>query len=141
MSRRTDSTIYLTEDLIQRILERRPIRVWDYVNILFPQETNQKQFDCAFKFLSTLEKQGCMTNSEVRKLFESSNEKVMLMGHVLPKIQRFGLVETDAETNSKKYNIYFSRKFTLVFRDLGLEWLEYYAKHKNDKPQLERNPQ
>lgn len=141
MSRRTDHTLYVEDEVVQKILERRPIRIWDYVNLLFPRKTNRKQFDCAFKFLSTLEKQGQMTNSEVRNLFESSNEKVMLIGHVLPKIQRFGLVETDAEANSKKYNLYFSRKFTLLFRDLGLDWLEYYAKHKNDKPQLERNPQ
>ena len=141
MNRRTDNTIYVTEDLIQRILERRPIRIGDYVNVFFPKETNEKQFDCAFKFLSTLEKQGHMTNSEVRNLFESSNEKVMLVGHVIPKLIKFGLVETDAEAHSKRYNLYLSRKFTLVFRDFGLEWLEYYAKHKNDKPQLERNTQ
>ena len=141
MNRRTDNTIYLTEELIQKIMERRPVRIWDYVNAFFPKETNQKQFDCALKFLTTLEKQGTMTNSEVRNLFESSNEKVMLTGHVIPKLIKFGLVETDAEANSKRYNLYLSRKFTLVFRDLGLDWLEYYAKHKNDKPQLERNPQ
>src|SRR4030042_7156853 len=127
MSRRTDHTLYVTEELIQQILERRPVRIWDYVNVFFPKETNQKQFDCAFKFLSTLEKQGKMTNSEVRSLFESSNEKVMLVGHVIPKLIKFGLVETDAEANSKRYNLYFSRKFTLVFRDFGLDWLEYYA--------------
>lgn len=133
--------MYFTDELIQKVLERQPLRVWDYANLCFPKVTNEKQFDCAFKFLSELEKKGVMSNSEVRHIFETPQEQVMLMSHVMPKLQKFGLVEPEANGTARKYSLRFGRKFSHLFRDLGLDWLVYYARHTNERNQLEGNTQ
>jgi len=113
------------------------LRIWDFANLLFPKVTNEKQFDCAFRFLSELENKGMMSNTEVRHLFENPNDQTMLMSHVMPKLQKFGLVESEENGTSRKYNLRFGRKFTYLFRDMGLDWLVYYARHTNERNQLE----
>ena len=115
------------------------MKVWDFANMFFPKVTNEKEFDCAFKFLSELDKRGVMSNTEVRGLFESSKDQVLLMSHMMSKLQKFGLVMVEANGSSKKYNLRFSRKFTHLLRDTSTEWLELYARHTNERNQMEGN--
>lgn len=107
------------------------MKAWDFAGLFFPRDTNRKQFDCAFKFLSELDKNGEMLNTEVRRIMQESNEQVMLMSHVIPKLQKFGLIETDAENGSRKYNIKFARGFTNLINKLEMDWLVFYARHTN----------
>jgi len=137
MNRRSNDTLYLTKELVQKVLEHRPLKVWDFSNMFFPKFTNEKQFDCAFRFLSELEKKGVMSNTEARHLFESSNEQTLLMSHVMPKLEKFGLIESENNGSARKYSLRFGRKFTYLFRDLGLDWLVYYARQTNERNQLE----
>ncbi|MFH1787917.1 MAG: hypothetical protein ABH834_00880 [Candidatus Altiarchaeota archaeon] len=137
MKRRSNNILYFSDELIQKVLERRPLRLWDFTDMFFPRETNRKQFDCAFKFLNELEKRGSMSNSEVRGLFDSTKEQILLMSHVLPKLQKFRLVESDSGGNSKKYNLRFSRNASFILRELGMDVLKFYARHYNDVKQLE----
>jgi len=130
MNRRSNDTLYFVDELIQKVMERRPLSIWDYTGMFFPRETNQKQFECAFKFLRELEKKGTMSNSEVRALFDSTKEQILLMSHVLPKLQKFGFIESDSNTNAKKYNLRFGRNMTFMLRDLGLDLYKYYAKNQ-----------
>ncbi len=108
--------MYFTDELILKVLERRPLRVWDFTNMFFPRETNQKQFECAHKFLKELEKKGVMSNSEVRALFDSQKEQILLMSHVLPKLQKFGFIESNSNTNAKKYKLRFGRNLMFMLR-------------------------
>ena len=118
---------------MQKVLEKRELRAWDFANLFFPKTTNEKQFDCAFKFLSELDKNGEMENTEVRRIMQSPKEQVMLMSHVLPKLQKFGLIETDGDNGSRKYNIRFARKFTDIVYRLQMDWLVFYARHTNGR--------
>ena len=102
MNRRSKDTLYFTDELVQKVLERWPLSMWDFVNMFFPKVTNEKQFDCTFKFLSELNKKGVMSNTEVRGLLESPKDQVLLMSHVMPKLQKFGLVTVEANGSSKK---------------------------------------
>jgi hypothetical protein len=139
MNRRSNDTLYFTEEIMQKVLEKRPLKAWDFANLFFPKTTNEKQFDCSYKFLSELDKQGEMGNTEVRHIMESPTDQVMLMSHVIPKLQRFGLIESDGGDGSKKYNLRFARKFPHLLWGLQMDWLVFYARHSNERKQLEGN--
>jgi len=115
------------------------LSMWDFANMFFPKVTNGKQFDCAFKFLKELDKEGVMSNTEVRRIFESPKEQVLLMSHVMPKLQKFGLVKTGANGSPRKYNLTFDKTFTYLLRDTSTDWLVFYARHTNERKQLEGN--
>ena len=87
-----------------------------------------------------MNKVGEMTNSEVRHILDDPKDKVMLMSHVIPKLQKFGIIRTDAENGSRRYNIRFDRAFTMNFINMSMNWLVYYSKHHNEKLKLEGNP-
>lgn len=137
MNRRNNDALYFPDELIRRVLEHRPVQLWDSVNMLFPKETNRKQFDCALKFLQELEKRGSIQNTEARGLFESETERIMLAAIILPKLRKFGVIESAG--GRRKYLIRFGSGFSLLFRDLGLELFGYYARHMNERNQLERH--
>ena len=133
MKRRSNDALYFTDDLIRKVSEGRSLKLWDCVNLFFPKETNQKQFDCAFKFLQALEKQGSMLNTEALGLFDSRNECLMFVGNVVPKLKKFGLLESDGNGGSKKYSLRFGEGFSKLFRDLGLDLYGFYARHVNER--------
>lgn len=139
MIRRSQDALYFTEELIQKIAEKRPIKLWDCVNMFFPRETNRKQFDCALVFLQALEKNGSLQNTEVMTLYDSQNERYTLTGHVVPKLRKFGVIESNGRVCSKRYSYRFGKDFSQLLRDLGLELFGYYARHYNDVKQLEGN--
>jgi len=133
MIRRSNDALYFTDELIQKIIEHKPVQLWDCVNMFFPKETNKKQFDCALRFIQTLEKTGSMPNTEAIRLFDTQTERYMLTGQIIPKLRKFGFIESDGNTCSKKYTLRFGRKYSQTLRDMGLELFEFYARIVNEK--------
>jgi len=123
MRRRCNDALYFTDELVQKIVERRPVRVCDCVEMLFPQDTNRKQFECANRFLQELDKRGSMLNTEALDLFQTANERYLLAGKVLPKLKKFKVVEWNGNNGSKKYSMKLEEGFSGLLRDLGVELL------------------
>jgi hypothetical protein len=123
MRRRCNDALYFTDELVQKIVERRPVRVCDCVEMLFPQDTNRKQFECALQFLQELEKRGNILNTEALGLFQTANERYLLAGKVLPKLKKFRVVEWNGNNGSKKYSMKLGEGFSGLLRDLGVELL------------------
>ena len=123
MRRRCNDALYFTDELVQRIVERRPVRVCDCVGMLFPVDTNRKQFECANRFLQELDKRGSMLNTEALSLFQTANERYLLAGKVLPKLKKFKVVEWNGNNGSKKYSMKLGEGFSGLLRDLGVELL------------------
>ena len=123
MRRRCNDALYFTDELVQKIVERRPVRVCDCVEMLFPQDTNRKQFECALRFLQELDKRGNMLNTEALELFQTENERYLLAGKVLPKLKKFKVVEWNGGNGSKKYSMKLGEGFSSLLRDLGVELL------------------
>lgn len=119
--RRYKNALYFTDDFLRKIEERKQIKLWDGINLLFLQDTNQKQFSVTLKLLKNLIKEEKMLNTEVLKLFDTDTERFLLVGKILPKLKKFGLVESDANNGSKKYNLRFSKKFGELILDIGRE--------------------
>ena len=139
MKRRSNDAVYFKDDLLRKVLEHKPVQLGDLVDMLFPRETNVKQFECALKLLQTLEKRDKMSNIEALDMFSSPNERYMLMGSVLSKLKKFGIVETDRINGSKKYYLKLSGGFSQILRDIGLDLHGFYWRHANDTKQLEGN--
>ena len=133
MNRRSNHMLYFSEEILSKLIENKPLKAWDIAGLFFPRDTSRKQFDCAFKFLTELDKKGEMLNTDVRRIMQEPKEQVMLMSHVLPKLQTFRLIETDAENGSRKYNIKFARGFTNLIHGLEMDWLVFYARHTNGR--------
>jgi hypothetical protein len=123
MRRRCNDALYFTDELVQKIVERRPVRVCDCVDMLFPQDTNRKQFECALRFLQELDKRGSMLNTDALGLFHTANERFLLAGKVLPKLKKFRVVEWNGNNGSKRYSMKLGEGFSGLLRDLGVELL------------------
>ena len=123
MRRRCNDALYFTDELVQKIVERRPVRVCDCVEMLFPQDTNRKQFECALRFLQELDKRGSILNTEALDLFQTANERYLLAGKILPKLKKFRIVEWNGNNGSKKYSMKLGEGFSGLLRDLGVELL------------------
>jgi hypothetical protein len=139
MKRRSNNALYFTDDLLRKVLEHKPVQLWELVNMLFPRETNVKQFECALKLLQTLEKRDKMSNIEALEMFSIPNERYMLTGSVVSKLKKFGVVETDGNNGSKKYYLKLSGGFSQILRDIGLDLHGFYWRHANETKQLEGN--
>lgn len=101
--------------------------IWDFTNILFPRGTNRKQFDCALRFLQELEKRGELGNTQARDLVESQNDRIVLMAHVLPKLKKFGFVESNSGVGARRYVVCFSKGFAEILLKVGFSWMLHYS--------------
>jgi hypothetical protein len=125
--RRCNDALYFTDEIVRKLGEGRSLSIWDFTNILFPRGTNRKQFDCAFRFLLELEKRGEIGNTQARGLFESSNYKIVLMAHVLPKLKKFGFVESNSGVGARRYRVCFSKGFADALLKVGFSWMLHYS--------------
>jgi hypothetical protein len=105
----------------------------DFVEMLYPKETNRKQHELALRFLTELFKNNELSNREARRLVDSPSDKVLLMGHILPKMRKLGLIETDTLESPKKYNIRYSTEFMDIFGNLGVQWVLVPRKIKKEE--------
>ena len=139
MNRRANDALYFSDEIIRKVFEHRPLSLADVIGMLFPRETNRKQFECALRFLQELEKRGTLLNTEARLLFDSPNERINLTCRIIPKLRKFGIIESDYKICKKKYSLYFGDKFSLLLREMGLDLYGFSARHVNERKQLERN--
>ena len=125
--RRCNDALYFTDEVVQKLGEGRSLSIWDFTNILFPRGSNRKQFDCAFRFLQELEKRGEIGNTQARGLFESPNDRIVLMAHVLPKLKKFGFVESNSGVGARRYVVCFSKGFSDLLLKVGFGWMLHYS--------------
>jgi len=103
--------------------EELELSLTDYVEILYPKATSGKQHDIALKLLTELFDKTELSNREARRLVDSASGRVLLMGNVLPKMRKLGLIETDNQDTPKKYKIRVGRDFSDIFDNLAMDWV------------------
>jgi len=133
------TTLYLSDEMLQLLRERR-IGRWDelqlstndFVEMLYPSGTSGKQHEIALRLLTELFRNGELSNRDARGLVDSPSDKVLLMGHILPKMRKLGLVETDSQATPKKYKILYSTDFLDISGNLGVQWATVPRKIKKE---------
>jgi hypothetical protein len=121
MNRRCNDALYITEELLEKIEERGRITLWDGVNMIYPRTTNRKHFDVALKFLNHLSKCDQMSNRDIMEIFDTQNEKLLLVGKILPKLKKFKLIESDSKDGAKLYNLRYTGELGKLLKAIGSE--------------------
>jgi hypothetical protein len=63
------------------------------------------------KLFQALDKQGVLENKQLKQLYPTTNEKMLFLSHVLPKLERFEFIKSTKEKGAKKYELYFFDEF------------------------------
>lgn len=118
----------MKDEVLRRADEKQQIRLREFMQLFFPEDTNRKQFECAFKFMKTLLEAKSVESGKLREIVES--DYVNLTTIVLPKLEKFGLIRVTGERGKgKTYKIELDKAFSDRIRYIGLEWFRIYAKY------------
>lgn len=128
MIRRSGDSVFIKDETLRKADEKQHLGVWDFVQLLFPEDTNKKQFDCTYKFMKQLLELRTVERGKAKEIV--GEDYHTLISIVLPKLEKFGLVKVEGERGKgKKYSVYLEKKFSERIRHLGMEWFRIYAKY------------
>ncbi|VVB54967.1 Uncharacterised protein [uncultured archaeon] len=128
MNRRANDSVFIKDDLLRRVDGRQHMGVWEFMQLFFPEETNKKQFDCAFKFMKQMLELKSIESNNIKQVVGSDYHT--LISVVLPKLEKFGLVRVEGERGKgKKYTVHLEKAFSDRIRFIGLEWFRIYARY------------
>jgi len=128
MIRRSNDSVFIKDETLRKADERQHLGVWEFMQLLFPDETNKVQFDCAFKFMKKLLETKTIESGVLKEYMESDYHT--LISVVLPKLEKFGLVKVVGERGKgKRYTIQLEKAFSDRIRHVGMEWFRIYAKY------------
>ena len=128
MNRRSNDSVFMKDEVLRRADEKQQIRLREFMQLFFPEDTNRKQFECAFTFMKTLLEAKSVESTGLRDIVES--DYVNLTTIVLPKLEKFGLIRVTGERGKgKTYKIELDKAFSDRIRYMGLEWFRIYARY------------
>jgi hypothetical protein len=111
--RRCNEALYFSDEIIEKLRHRDDcLSLADFADIFFPVKTNEKQHNCTLKLFQALDKQGVLENKQLKHLYPTTNERMLFLSHVLPKLERFEFIKSTKEKGSKKYRLYFFEEFS-----------------------------
>ena len=128
INRRSQNNLLVNNEILKRADDRSSIGLWEFMQLFFPEDTNKKQFDCAFKFMKELLERKQVESTAFKEIVGA--DYVNLTTLVLPKLEKFGLIKITGERGKgKTYNIELNKAFSDRIRYMGLEWFRIYAKY------------
>lgn len=127
--RKSKMTLYVNDDALQRMKEQRKIDAWDFLQLFFPEDQCPIQFSAANKFMKQLFQEKILESRDFQKHMNYQEYRALI--HViLPKLERFGLIEVTGERGrGKSYKVQTSNKFTNNLQHMSMEWFRVYTKH------------
>jgi len=126
--RRSNDSVFIKDELLRRADEQTRVGLWEFMQLFFPEDTNKKQFDCAFKFMKKLLESKTIESTELKEIVES--DYVNLTTIVLPKLEKFGLIRIEGDRGrGKAYTISLNKSFSDRIRYIGMEWFRLYSKY------------
>lgn len=128
MVRRSKDSVFIKDELLRRADEQTRVGLWEFMQLFFPEDTNKKQFDCAFKFMKKLLEFKTIESTELKEIVNS--DYVNLTTIVLPKLEKFGLIKINGNRGrGKTYTISLNKTFSDRIRHIGMEWFRIYARY------------
>jgi len=128
MNRRSNDSVFLKDEVLLKADERRKLDLWEFMQLFFPEDSNKKQFDCTLKFMKHLLEAKSIESTNLKEIV--GPDYVTLVMIVLPKLEKFGLIQVIGERGKgKAYVIQLEKKFSDRIRYIGLEWFRIYAKY------------
>ena len=101
--RRCNEALYFSDEVIGKLNQRDGrIDLEDFADMFYPANTNEKQHNCTLKLFQALDKQGVLENKQLKHLFPTTNERILFLSHVLPKLERFEFIKSTKEKDAKK---------------------------------------
>jgi len=130
-NRRSKYTVFVKDDALYKMDHTQKMEVWDFLQLLFPDDHNKIQFDLANTFMRQLLNGKLLTSQDIRANFKGT-EYQNLMGVVLPKLERFGLIKITGERGKgKTYQIGLDETFSNRIRHLSMEWYRICVKYED----------
>jgi len=128
MIRRSNDSVFMKQDALRRADDKQRIGLWEFMQMFFPEETNKKQFDCAFKFMKTLLEAKTIESTRLKEIVGPDYVNLTII--VLPKLEKFGLIRVTGERGrGKTYKLELDKTFSDRIRYVGLEWFRIYARY------------